>query len=140
MQKSQGGCLCSAIRYSLSGNPLHSVTCHCKTCRAASGAPSVAWLTFRRDDFQIVKGSPRLFPSSPRVSRTFCPRCGTPLTYEKGDNPSTIDITTCSMDEPGLFPPNREVWLEHRLSWEALNEQLEHYARGSECYSGTKPR
>jgi len=44
----EGGCLCKAVRFRVTGDPLHSVICHCHSCRRASGAPSVAWLTFDR--------------------------------------------------------------------------------------------
>jgi hypothetical protein len=39
----QGGCLCNSIGYRLTGVPLAQSLCHCRSCRLASGAPSVAW-------------------------------------------------------------------------------------------------
>ena len=43
----EGGCLCGAVRYRISGSPLSSVNCHCESCRRASGAPAVAWISRR---------------------------------------------------------------------------------------------
>jgi hypothetical protein len=63
--------------------------------------------------------------------RTFCGRCGTPLTYRHDSSPGTVDVTTVSLDDPDRFPPTREVWLEHKLAWEALNADLDHYPRSS---------
>jgi hypothetical protein len=74
-------------------------------------------------------GQPAIFRSSPPVARTFCSRCGTPLTYQHESDRDTIDITTASLDVPENFPPEREIWTEHRLSWEALNAELPHYPR-----------
>jgi len=54
----EGGCLCSAVRYRLSGAPVSAGTCHCKTCRKASAAPSVAWVTFARSSFALLCGEP----------------------------------------------------------------------------------
>ena len=29
----EGGCICGAIRYAVSGKPTNSMVCHCQTCR-----------------------------------------------------------------------------------------------------------
>ncbi|MBA3507155.1 MAG: GFA family protein [Betaproteobacteria bacterium] len=126
-----GGCLCGAIRFSIAGAPLALSLCHCLTCRRASSAPSVAWVVVRRSDFAVVSGQPRCFRSSPHVTRTFCGNCGSPLTYRHDDNLDTIDVTTVTLDFPEQFPPTREIWIEHKLGWEALNETTRHYPRDS---------
>lgn len=131
MADSEGGCLCSAVRYRISGAPSYSVICHCTSCRKASGAQSVAWLTFERKNFSWLKGAPRSYSSSPGVTRTFCDRCGTPLTYENRGNADTLDVTTASTDDPASFPPTMEVWLEHRIVWEAVDGRIAHCPRGS---------
>jgi len=130
MQLTEGGCLCKAIRYDISGDPLSSIICHCATCRRASAAPTVAWLTVDRALFHFLCGSPRMFQSSRDVVRRFCEICGTQLTYETAGSPNTIDVTTASLDVPDLFPPTMEVWLEHKLSWQSSNERMGHYHRG----------
>jgi len=127
----EGGCLCTAVRYCLVGAPLHSVICHCRSCRKASAAPAVAWLTFKLESFQLLRGVPRSFRSSPGVVRTFCERCGTPLTYATEHTADSIDVTTVSLDDPTRFAPTQEVWLEHQLPWQLRNPRLEHCLRGS---------
>ena len=61
--------------------------------------------------------------------RTFCGRCGTPLAYRHDSDPNTIDITTVSLDVADRFAPEREIWTEDKLPWEALNAALPHYPR-----------
>ncbi|MGO8975472.1 MAG: GFA family protein [Steroidobacteraceae bacterium] len=117
----EGGCLCGAVRYRVSGSPLSSVICHCVSCRRASGAPTVAWLTYERTRFEWLSGRPQPHASSPGVLRCFCARCGSALSYENDANPNTIDVTTASLDDANLFAPTREVWLEHKLSWQPAN-------------------
>jgi hypothetical protein len=129
MQLTEGGCLCKAIRYGISGAPLSSIICHCATCRRASAAPAVAWLTLDRGPGHFLCGSPRIFQSSRDVVRRFCEICGTQLTYENAGSPNTIDVTTASLDSPDLHPPNMEVWLEHKLAWQRSNESLGHHRR-----------
>jgi hypothetical protein len=127
----EGGCLCGAIRYRITSGSVSQSICHCRTCRLASGAPSVAWATFRVADFAFASGEPVHFRSSSPVVRTFCGRCGTPLTYQDDSSADTIDVTTVTLDSPNNFAPTREIWVEHKIAWESLNETLPHYPRSS---------
>jgi hypothetical protein len=129
MEILEGGCLCKAIRYRISGAPLSSVICHCATCRAACAAPTVAWLTVERSQFQVLSGYPQLFQSSQDVIRRFCRNCGCQLLYENAASPNTIDVTTVSLDSPDACPPNLEVWLEHKIAWQEPNRALGHHYR-----------
>ncbi len=131
MQIIQGGCLCSAIRFRISGEPTFSSICHCSTCRRASGAPSVAWLTFDRSQVEFVSGTLQVYRSSQGVVRQFCGTCGSQLTYESVDSPTSIDITTASLDNPNLFPPTFEVWMEHKVPWETADGTRPHYPGNS---------
>jgi len=131
MQLTEGGCLCRAVRYGILGDPLSSIVCHCATCRRASAAPTVAWLTVDRGHFHFSCGSPRSFQSSRDVVRRFCEICGTQLTYESARSSNTLDVTTASLDDPDLHPPTMEVWLENKIAWQGSNESLDHYRRDS---------
>lgn len=121
MSTQDGGCLCGAIRFRATGTPSFSVICHCRSCRKASGAPSVAWVTFPARNFEILRGVPRSFASSPGVVRTFCPDCGSQITYATAESPDTIDLATALLDDATAFPPDRETWLDHRLAWEPID-------------------
>jgi hypothetical protein len=117
LKKIRGGCFCGAVRYRAEGKPTNSVICHCRSCRELSSAPAVPWVTFERKSFKFIKGRPRTFKSSKPVRRTFCPTCGAPLTYDSAKWPSTIDITTCSLDRPERFPPTHHSWVSHDIAW-----------------------
>ena len=127
----EGGCLCGAVRYRVTAEPIARTICHCRSCRLASGAPTVAWAVFRPDDFRFLCGHPVGFNSSPTVTRTFCGRCGSPLTYQSSQRPEAIDVTTATFDTPNVFPPAKEIWIEHRIAWEQLNEALPRFPRSS---------
>lgn len=123
--------MCRAVRYRVLGAPLLSIVCHCATCRRATATPTVAWLTFARENFGYVAGVAASYASSPGVVRRFCAACGSALTYENTDSPETIDVTTLSLDDPHLYPPSREVWLDHKVAWQAIDERLALYPQGS---------
>jgi len=127
----RGGCLCGAVRYRITDDPIARTLCHCRSCRLASGAPSLAWIVVRVDDLHHDGSLPAEFVSSPGVHRGFCARCGTSLTWRSADKPATIDLTTASLDMPDTLPPTKEIWVEHRLAWEVANPALPQYARSS---------
>ena len=113
----EGGCLCGAIRYRATGAARFATLCHCSSCRRASGAPAVAWVTFDEAAFAFTRGEPARFRSSPPVVRSFCGRCGTPLTYRHDAFPHAVDVTTASLDQPERCAPVDHSWVSDRLPW-----------------------
>ena len=129
-QTIEGGCLCGEVRYRIQGEPLISGTCQCRSCRKASAAAMVPWIHLNLENFSFTAGQPVSFNSSPSDTRTFCGRCGTPLTYWKTSYERTIDVTTCSLDDPEAFPPVGHVWTSHKLSWVKLADGLPCFEEG----------
>jgi hypothetical protein len=129
MKTIDGGCLCGAVRYQVSGDAYGITHCHCRTCRRASGAPFVTWAGFDADKFNFTQGQPGSYASSNNVIRTFCSRCGTALTYQRLDLPDSIDVTLGSMDDPEQLKPEDHTWTESKLSWIVLGDHLPSYAR-----------
>jgi hypothetical protein len=122
-----GGCFCGRIRYEAVGMPFQETNCHCSICRRISGAPFVTWFSMRRSEFRIVCGELARFQSSAVATRSFCPHCGTPLTFEHDDFPDEIDLTTCSLDRPELVPPKDHIWTSSKLDWLRLSGELREY-------------
>lgn len=118
-REAMGGCSCGAIRYRITDAPDQVVVCHCSDCRRAAGAQSVAWLILPSAAFEIAAGTPASHRSSSKVTRTFCSKCGTSLTYQHDDLPTRLDVTVGSLDDPERFPPTRAVFEAERVSWAA---------------------
>ena len=123
----EGGCICGAIRYRVDGAPSLSGICHCQTCRRIASAPTLPFVTFKESQFAFVRGTPIEFASSPPVRRTFCGRCGSPLTYRTANDPDRVDVMTCSLDEPEAWPPKFHVWTSEKLGWQAIADGLAVY-------------
>ncbi len=123
-----GGCLCGSVRYEITGPPVDITHCHCADCRRSSGAPLVTWASFRRRDFRFLSGLPRGFRWAGRW-RSFCPYCGTPLTFLTGPDADEIDVTVCSMDDPASMTPTHHTWIEDRLPWIRLADGLPQHAQ-----------
>jgi len=123
-----GGCFCRFVRYGLDASPFHETNCHCTICRRTSGAPFVTWCTVARHAFTLISGEPALFSSSDHGTRTFCPRCGTPLTFSSRHLPDEIDVSTCSLDDPSRVPPKADIYIASKLPWVVLDDRLPSYS------------
>ena len=120
----EGGCLCGAIRYRVTGPAVDSGTCHCRSCRKASSAPELPYAQFLLSRFEITRGWPARYHSSPGVTRSFCSHCGSPLTYRRDDQPDRLDIMSCSLDDPNALPPSYHVWTSHMPRWATIGDAL----------------
>lgn len=125
----EGGCLCGAVRYRIEGEltPEGAGFCHCRLCQRSTGAPVVAWGTFRQDDFRFTRGTPAEFHSSALGVRRFCPTCGTQLTFHYTQGPPCLDVTLASLDDPTVFRPTYHLWTASRYHWLALGDDLPQY-------------
>lgn len=120
----RGRCFCGFVRYEAEGIPSQETNCHCSICRRTSGAPFVAWFTVPVDGFTFISGEPASFRSSEHGTRTFCPRCGTPLTFRSSRYPDEIDVTICSLEQPDRLPPKDHTRTSAKVSWVTLNDGL----------------
>lgn len=94
-----GGCLCSAVRYSVSG-PLRAVVlCHCTQCRRATGHFMAATAARRRDLRLLDESGLRWYASSEEARRGFCGHCGSTLFWE-GHGRDYISIAAGTLDGP----------------------------------------
>jgi len=113
----EGGCLCGAIRYRMTGAPLRAALCHCGQCRRETGSAMPAYVTWPRDRLEILKGTPAGFRVSNFATRKFCRDCGSPL-FWRSDNGDTITAFLGSLDDAEAMPkPSYQLWTERRVHW-----------------------
>ena len=118
-----GSCLCKAVQFELTQHPICIVKCHCMSCRKATGAMHTVWAVVEHAHFHWLGMMPSIYASSPKVQRTFCPTCGTSLTYRHEDE-ATIDVTVASLDHPEQFSPQVEIWTSDQLIWDKQPHDL----------------
>ncbi len=124
-----GRCLCGSIHYATGFPVSRPAFCHCASCRRASGAHGVAWMTVARAGLSWLGAEPRLFASSPGVQRGFCAACGTPMTYFHDSYGERIDLTIATLDEPDLIAPVDHIWMEDAVSWDRPADGLPQHRR-----------
>jgi hypothetical protein len=136
LKTAEGGCLCGAIRYRITGKPIKTSLCHCRSCRLAAGGPTVAWVVLQSSGLTWLSGTPTMYRSSERAKRGFCGTCGTALTYERVDDASMIDITTATLDRPDEFAPIVEIWTAERISWAPVSSTVRQFPQSSKAALG----
>jgi hypothetical protein len=123
----EGGCYCGAIRYVAGDRAYDRTNCHCSICRRVSGAPFVAWFTVAAGELRWLAGEPTTFRSSDHATRTFCARCGTPLTFRSTASPDDVDVTVGSLDHPERVAPEDETHVTSKVPWVQLDPALPKY-------------
>ena len=91
----------------------------------------VPWGSFALEAVRIVRGRLSEFRSSAEVSRGFCARCGTSLTYRHESRAGEIDVTLSTLDDPTLIPPRMHLWVEDRLPWVMIGDDLPQLPAGT---------
>ncbi len=124
MDGGTGRCLCGAVRYAFEGAPDWQVHCHCESCRRATAAPFTSFLGVARESFRWTGAASATYASSPGVTRSFCPVCGTQMAYQTEARPEGIDLYAATLDDPAAYRPTGHVhWNEH-LAWVRLADGL----------------
>ena len=124
-----GGCSCGAVHFEAHSAPTFVCVCHCHSCRKATGGAMVPWATFKASDVHITQGHLEERWSSPGVTRGHCARCGTSLSYRHERRPGEIDLTIESMDKPRSFRPTAHIWVEDKLPWIVIGDDLPQYPK-----------
>ena len=119
-----GRCLCGEVRFAVEGGMRSGNHCHCESCRRATSSPFTTWFTVDRAVLRWTGATPQSYASSPGVTRTFCPRCGTPMSYETAERPDDIDLYAASLDDHTGFAPQYHSNWDERVTWVALADDL----------------
>jgi hypothetical protein len=123
----RGGCLCGTIRYEIEGDPVIVSHCHCTGCQRISGAGHTTGAVFPATAV-TVRGQTseyRLDSSADSVvTRTFCPRCGSPLFGRNDRMPGFTTVTAGTLDDPDAVLPRAAIYARSRRRWDVMDPSL----------------
>jgi hypothetical protein len=121
-----GGCLCGAIRYEVSAEPIMMFNCHCRDCQRATGSSFTPVVYVPAKAFKITKGSPRYYSTPSDTGghnqRGFCPECGSRLFG--GASEIGQGIAASSLDDPSFFKPELHIWVSDAQPWDQIDSKL----------------
>ena len=128
-----GGCACGAIRYQSTAEPAMMLHCHCRDCQRSSGGPFSSFVIVPAEAFKLLQGSLR-FHASPSEAggmtrRGFCADCGAPIVAKSDSVLQFAAIRTASLDDPGSFNPQVDVWTSDAHPWDRMDPALPKFAK-----------
>ena len=128
-----GGCVCGAIRYECSAEPIMMFKCHCRDCQHVSGGGHVAALLVPESAFRLTQGQLRYHftPSTAggQHQRGFCPECGSRIPGGESDQGPTgfVGVTAGSLDDPGSFRPQMDFFTSDAQPWDPMDPAIPKY-------------
>lgn len=125
----QGGCLCGAIRFEITGEIHHIVYCHCSQCRKAQGSAFATNGIVATDDIRLLSGEDRLtgYESSPGQIKYFCRHCGSPIMSKTRENPDQVRIRLGVVESDIAERPEAHIFASSKANWETIGNGLPQY-------------
>jgi hypothetical protein len=127
-----GGCLCGAIRYESSGDPVFALQCHCRDCQRQSGSAFIAAIRVPTAGFRITRGTPQSYTakadSGNETTRVFCPNCGASLYVQVSTRPDLIGLRVTSLDDPSGFRPEANIFVRSAQPWAYMDPAVPQFA------------
>lgn len=137
MVNASGGCLCGAVRYRLSGEPAMVAVCHCSTCQKNSGTAFSTNIAMPEGTVEITGDSlttyeQRADTDGPPFFRSFCSRCGSPISGHGEAYPAIVFIKAGTLDDPSWVKPTAHIWHAEKQPWVKIAEDEPRFAAGPE--------
>lgn len=123
----EGGCLCGAVRYTVTGPPAKSALCHCGICRRETGGPFAAWGIWPQESFQGNGATTTAWATSEAGIRRFCPTCGATVYFESRRHQGITEIMLAGLDMPGKVAPTLHQFAADALRWLVMDDAWPRY-------------
>ena len=122
-----GGCLCGAIRYRLTGPSRYVMQCCCRDCQKATGTGHTTIIGVHRSQLE-VDGEPATYTSTGdtggAVTRHFCGTCAGRL-YTSGTLPGeNVIVQAGSLDDPSAVAPEAVIYAKDAPFWDRFDPDL----------------
>ncbi|HTW74398.1 MAG TPA: GFA family protein [Steroidobacteraceae bacterium] len=126
-----GSCLCGAVAYEATGEPLSMQNCHCLRCRRARAAAHATNLFYRESQFAWLRGAEQVgqykLPEARFHTTAFCRQCGSGvprISAERG----IVVIPAGGLDTDPSLRPQRHIFTNYKASWFQITDSLPQFA------------
>lgn len=119
-----GSCLCGAVKIATEGAPKWVAHCHCRSCQRAVGGAFATYAGFDRAKVSFEGAAPQKFESSPGVVRSFCGKCGSPISFESEKWSGEIHLFAVMLDDASDLKPEVHVQVADKMPWLHLEDDL----------------
>ena len=131
MKNSRGGCLCAAVRYEVTAEPIALFCCHCSECQTTSGSSFVIALRVPYAGISVIQGQIELYvrPEADGQKRNVarCSRCLTALWSEALNSPQYHTVYAGTLDDSPALRPVAHIWTQDAQPWIGFPEGILKY-------------
>ena len=129
----EGSCLCGAVGYEMTGEPLSMQSCHCERCRRARGAIHGTNIFYKADRFRWSRGSDLVVeykvPEARFHTVAFCRQCGGSLPKVSIERGIAI-IPAGTLDTDPVMRPQRHIFTHYKAPWFEITDSLPQFPEG----------
>ena len=114
----RGQCLCGAVTFESSSEPMFQANCHCDDCRRSGGSVYASFAFVDETNLKIsgdTKTYESLSDSGNTMTRHFCPTCGSHVYPRNSKAPSRLGIRVGLIAAAASFQPQANVYASRRL-------------------------
>jgi hypothetical protein len=131
MSDRTGRCLCGAVTFTLTADPVATRICWCRDCQHLAANGSVNLLV--PADALTVSGQvsehTKQADSGNRISRQFCPHCGAHLFASSSARPQFRVVRAGNLDDTSSIRPDTNIWTSSAPAWACPDPALEQVAQ-----------
>jgi hypothetical protein len=133
MRKIEGGCLCGSVRYASDAEPVMTAVCHCKHCQRQTGSAFSPLVAIPKGTLDIDRTFLNVFndigESGLSVKRSFCSKCGSPVTSDVEAMPGLEWIKAGTLDDTSWLNPTVNIWCDSAQHWTHIGESAMRFAK-----------
>lgn len=115
-----GRCLCGAIEYTVTHQPVQVLNCHCTLCRRMNGSAFSTYVVVRASDLRFLRGEEALiqYAVTERTTRHCCRHCGCALfNANPASYPGLRMLYLGTLDEAAYLAPRVDIYCDAKLAW-----------------------
>jgi len=129
----KAACTCGAVHASVAGKVLSMFLCSCEDCQKATGTGHSAVVLMRSADVTLtgdVRSFARPSESGATLTRSFCPKCGTPIMARSSRAPDVLMLPVGLFGAAAAewFRPNQLIFARSHRDWDTVADELPRHA------------
>ena len=117
----EGSCICTAVQFLVTDEPLFTYACHCLNCQKTSGSAFKMCTNVLEADFELISGSPRVYPHE-RVRTMVCDRCATTLWHSFAESNVLLILSGVLSNKD--IRPLAHIWAHRKQAWLKLDDEI----------------
>ena len=127
----EGGCLCGAVRYRVTKEPLGVVICHCTNCQKQTASDRSPVMFVPVEGLEFIKGKTKTLrvqgTTGNMQSRHFCGDCGSPIMTQPDARPEIRTLKAGTIDDPSWLEPTAHIWVASAPPYALIDDDLPHH-------------